>query len=69
MLCDLLVCGISDANFQRRLLSVTKLDFRKAKEIAIAMEQAECAQDIKTKPTSHSMQTVNFGVLYIQHLN
>ena len=53
MLRDRLVCGISDANIQRRLLSVTKLDFKKAKEIAIAMEQADrSAQDIKTKPTS-----------------
>ena len=49
MLRDRLLCGISDANIQRRLLSVTKLVFKKAKEIAIAMEQADkSAQDIKS---------------------
>ena len=41
MIRDRLVCGINDDRIQRRLLSETALDFKKAFEIALSMETAE----------------------------
>ncbi|KAL3976952.1 Rab-interacting lysosomal protein [Sarotherodon galilaeus] len=40
MLCDRLVCGINDDGMQRRLLGEPTLDFKKALEIAQAIETA-----------------------------
>ena len=41
MLRDRLVCGINDNRLQRRLLAEANLTFKKAYEIAQAMEAAE----------------------------
>ena len=50
MLRDRLVCGIEDGRIQRRLLSEPDLAFKKAFEIAQAMESAERnAQDLQTR--------------------
>ncbi|XP_058872250.1 uncharacterized protein K02A2.6-like [Acipenser ruthenus] len=58
MLRDRLVCGLQDDRIQRRLLSETALDFKKAVEIAQAMEAAaQQAHDLKptasTPPVIH----------------
>ena len=50
MLRDRLVCGIDDGRIQRRLLSKPDLAFKKAFDIAQAMESAERnAQDLQTR--------------------
>ena len=41
MLRDRLICGINDARIQRRLLAEAKVDFKRAMEIAQAMEIAD----------------------------
>ena len=41
MLCDRLVCGIQDPGIQRRLLAESTLDFKRAFELAQAMESAD----------------------------
>ena len=41
MLRDRLICGINDARIQRRLLAEAKVDFKRAMEIAQAMETAD----------------------------
>ena len=40
MLRDQLICGINDDRIQRRLLSETTLNFKKAYEVAVGMENA-----------------------------
>ena len=53
MLCDRLVCGINDSRIQRRLLAEPDLDYRKAYELALALEAADkSAQDLQAKPSS-----------------
>ena len=46
MLCDRLVCGIQDPGIQQRLLAESTLDFKRAFELAQAMESAD--RDAKT---------------------
>ena len=46
MLCDRLVCGISDQQMQRRLLAEKELTFAKAFELVQALEAAE--QDMQS---------------------
>ena len=41
MLRDRLVCGVNDEHIQRRLLAESQLEFKKAMEIATAMETAD----------------------------
>ena len=41
MLRDRLVCGVNDERIQRRLLAERRLDFKKALELATAMEIAD----------------------------
>ena len=41
MLRDRLVCGVNDERIQRRLLAESQLEFKKAMEIATAMETAD----------------------------
>ena len=38
MLRDPLVCGVNDERIQRRLLAESQLEFKKAMEVATAME-------------------------------
>ena len=59
MLRDRLVCGINDAQIQRRLLSEDKLTFKNAMEIALAMEAA--AQNAKTLQGSSVTAAVTPG--------
>ena len=40
MLRDPLVCGVNDERIQRRLLAESQLEFKKARELATAMETA-----------------------------
>ena len=52
MLCDCLVCGINDSRIQRRLLAESDLNYKKAYELALALETADkSAQDLQTKST------------------
>ncbi len=49
MLRDRLVCGVNDPSMQRHLLSEMKLDFKRALELAQAMESADKnAHDLQT---------------------
>ena len=41
MLRDRLVCGVNDERIQRRLLAESQLEFKKAMELATAMETAD----------------------------
>ena len=41
MIKDRLVCGVNDERIQRRLLAENRLDFKKALELATAMETAD----------------------------
>ena len=41
MVRDRLICGINEPRIQRRLLAETKVDFKRAMEIAQAMETAD----------------------------
>ena len=51
MLRDRLVCGINDNCIQRRLLAKPNLTFKKALELALALESAERdAADLTSKP-------------------
>ena len=58
MLCDRLVFGINDSRIQRRLLAEPDLDYKKAYELALALEAAEkSAQDLQANPSNiHSGQ-------------
>ena len=50
MLCDCIVCGINDSRIQRRLLAEPDLNYKKAYELALALEAADkSAQDLQTK--------------------
>jgi len=50
MLRDRLVCGISDGRLQRRLLADPTLNFKKALEMAQAVEMVEqAAKDLQHK--------------------
>ena len=52
MLCDRLVCGINDSRIQRRLLAEPELNYKKAYELALALEAAEkSAQDLQANPS------------------
>ena len=52
MLCDRLACGINDSRIQRRLLAEPVLNYKKAYELALALEAAEkSAQDLQAKPS------------------
>ena len=53
MLCDRLVCGINDSLTQRRLLAEPDLTYKKACELALALEAADkSAQDLQAKPSN-----------------
>ena len=53
MLCDNVVCGINDSRIQRRLLAEPDLDYKKAYELALALEAADkSAQDLQAKPSN-----------------
>ena len=41
MLCDQLVCGVNNEHIQQRLLAESQLEFKKAMELATAMETAD----------------------------
>ena len=41
MLCDRLVCGINDSRIQRCLLAEPDLNYKKAYELALALEAAD----------------------------
>ncbi len=59
MLRDRLVCGINDEQIQRRLLAESTLDFKKAMNIATAMESAvKNAKDL-THQTASGSDTIN----------
>ena len=60
MLCDCLVCGINDSRIQCRLLAEPDLDYKKAYELALALEAAEkSAQDLQANPSNiHFTQRV-----------
>ena len=60
MLCDHLVCGINDSRIQRCLLAEPDLDYKKAYELALALETAEkSAQDLQANPSNiHFTQCV-----------
>ena len=52
MIKDRLVCGVNDERIQRRLLAESRLDFKKALELATAMETAD--------KNTHDIQQGNF---------
>ena len=62
MLCDRLVCGIQDPEIQRRLLAESTLDFKRAFELAQAMESADRdAKSLVNNPSTpvHIVQTLS----------
>ena len=62
MLCDRLVCGINDSNFQKRLLSEgDKLTLADALAIAQALESA--VQDSEVLATSPQVQPATVAFL------
>ena len=57
MLRDQLICGVDDRRIQRRLLAETDLDFKRAYELAVAMESAEKdATDLQRAVSVHYVQ-------------
>ena len=58
MLRDRLVCGIHDIRIQRRLLAEPNLTFKKAMELAIALETVD--RDTKDLQDQNSQSTVNY---------
>ena len=53
MLCDRLVCGINDSRILCRLLAEPDLDYKKAYELALALEATDkSAQDLQAKPSN-----------------
>ena len=58
MLRDRLVCGIHDIRIQRRLLAEPNLTFKKAMELAIALETID--RDTKDLQDQNSQSTVNY---------
>ena len=58
MLRDRLVCGIHDIRIQRRLLAEPNLTFKKALELAIALETVD--RDTKDLQDQNSQSTVNY---------
>ena len=50
MLCDCILCGVNDSRIQRRLLAEPDLTYKKAYELALALEAADkSAQDLQAK--------------------
>ena len=56
MLRDRLVCGIHDIRIQRRLLAEPNLTFKKALELAIALETVD--RDTKDLQDQNSQSTI-----------
>jgi len=62
MLRDRLVCGISDGRLQRRLLAEPNLKFKKALEMAQAVQTAEQgAKDLQQKQQRDSSALLKVG--------
>ena len=60
MIRDRLVCGIADERWQRRMLSEPKLDFKKAFELAQAMEAAERnVRDLQSATTQEKLHALH----------
>ena len=60
MLCDRIVCGISDARIQRRLLAELRLTYAKAVQLSQSMEAAE--RNSKTILPQREIATVHVHV-------
>ena len=59
MLRDRLICGVDDGRIQRRLLAETDLDFKRAYELAVAMESKKMQQISKEQCQSTMYSQTN----------
>jgi len=66
MLRDRLVCGVNDSRIQRRLLAELELTFKKAYELAQAIEMAD--KDMKQQQVPDSFQCTMCRKVHLRRL-